>query len=198
MGRPRTFDEKRVIDDAMRVFWEQGYEATSIDALIDRTGLSRSSMYLAFGSKRGLFDSALERYLDLWIGSMLESLEVGRGGLDDVCAFFRGIEVALDAAADPELGCLMVNSIAELAWRDERMSEAGEGYRERLRKAFLRALRRAEHAGELSQDDCGSRARLLAALTLGAFLTQRGNPDLDDSRRLLGAIVDQVEAWRTG
>ena len=182
----------------MRVFWEQGYEATSIDELIDRTGLSRSSMYLAFGSKRGLFDSALERYLDLWIGSMLETLEGGRAGLDDVGAFFQGIAVALDdPAVDPELGCLMVNSIAELAWRDERMSAAGEGYRERLRKGFLRALRRAENAGELSRGDLGSRARLLAALTLGVFLTQRGNPDLDNSRRLLGAIVDEVEAWRT-
>lgn len=197
LGRHRAFEEDRVLDDAVRLFWEQGFEATSIEDVSERTGLSRSSIYQAFNSKRGLFDSALERYLDRWIGSLLETLESGRKGLDDVTGFFTGLADGLDdPGVDPELGCFMVNTIAELAWRDDRVSETGESYRDRLRRAFLRALRRARRRRELRPGDLDGRARLLAALTMGVFVTQRGNPNLEDSRHLVRAIVEQVEAWR--
>lgn len=62
-GRPRTFDEGEVLDAAMRVFWEHGYEATSISQLRAATGLSAASLYGAFGSKEGLFERSLERYV---------------------------------------------------------------------------------------------------------------------------------------
>jgi TetR/AcrR family transcriptional repressor of nem operon len=197
MPRPRAFDEARVLDEAMRAFWEQGYGATSIDDLTERTGLSRSSIYQAFGSKRRLFDAAIARYLDAWFGPTLHELETGSGGLDDVTGFFARLAAALDdPAADPRLGCLVVNSIGELAWRDDGLRRTGESYRGRLHLAFLAALGRARRRGELSEGSPEDRARVLVALTLGLFVTERGNPEVEDARLLARAVAAQVDGWR--
>jgi AcrR family transcriptional regulator len=63
MSRAREFDETEVIDKALQVFWQQGYEGTSLNDLLDATGLTKSSLYAAFGSKEDLFHRIVERYL---------------------------------------------------------------------------------------------------------------------------------------
>ncbi|MEO6714384.1 MAG: helix-turn-helix domain-containing protein, partial [Mycobacteriales bacterium] len=62
MGRPREFDMATALDAAVDVFWERGYESTSVADLEIATGLSRSSLYQAFGSKRTLYQASLDRY----------------------------------------------------------------------------------------------------------------------------------------
>ncbi len=62
MARSKEFSKDKVIEQAMRLFWEKGYEATSIRDLQKITGISSSSMYEAFGDKRGLYLAALERF----------------------------------------------------------------------------------------------------------------------------------------
>ncbi len=63
IGRPRIFDMEAVLEAAMLLFWEQGYEATSLAQLRETTGLSSASLYGAFGSKEGLFGKAVEHYI---------------------------------------------------------------------------------------------------------------------------------------
>ncbi len=63
MARPREFDRDQVVDRAVEVFWRQGFEATSIQDLVEATGLNRGSLYNTFGDKAGLFEAALERYM---------------------------------------------------------------------------------------------------------------------------------------
>ena len=63
MARPRTFDEGVVIARAAAAFGRLGYNACSVDDLVEVTGLQRASLYKAFGSKRGLFEKVLDRFL---------------------------------------------------------------------------------------------------------------------------------------
>jgi TetR/AcrR family transcriptional repressor of nem operon len=63
MGRPREFDEDQVLAQAHLLFAEQGYLGTSIDDLVNYTGLRRGSLYKAFGSKRNIFALVLERVI---------------------------------------------------------------------------------------------------------------------------------------
>jgi AcrR family transcriptional regulator len=62
-GRPRAFDEEEVLDVAMRLFWEHGFDGTSMSELTEAMGINRRSVYAAFGNKEALFTAALERYL---------------------------------------------------------------------------------------------------------------------------------------
>src|SRR5260370_32921723 len=62
-GRPRAFDEEEVLDVAMRLFWDHGFDGTSMSDLTEAMGINRRSAYAAFGNKEPLFPAALERYL---------------------------------------------------------------------------------------------------------------------------------------
>ncbi|WP_405573703.1 TetR/AcrR family transcriptional regulator [Streptomyces phaeochromogenes] len=64
IGRPRGFDTDEALEHAMRVFWEQGYEGASLTDLTNVMGITRTSMYAAFGNKEDLFRKALERYTE--------------------------------------------------------------------------------------------------------------------------------------
>lgn len=74
-GRPRNFEPDLVLENAMQLFWSQGYEATSLQDLLLATGLSKSSLYESFGNKQSLFEAAFTRYFDIRARQMRERLE---------------------------------------------------------------------------------------------------------------------------
>ena len=75
-GRPREFDRDDVLGHAMTLFWEKGFEASSLSDIVEATGLNKSSLYNAFGSKSELFSTALERYVAMRTGEITE--QIGR------------------------------------------------------------------------------------------------------------------------
>lgn len=197
MGRPRTYDTSAVVEAARDLFWEQGYEVTSVSDLEDRTGLGRSSLYQAFGSKHELFEVALRRYVQVEIEGMLSGLRQAGAGLEAIKGFFAGRARAFreDPSRTPR-GCLMVNSIAELATRDPGVGREAAAHWERLHQAFAAALTEAAARGELNPKDGGRRARLLASATMGVFLTARIDPV--EAADVCDAVAAEVASWRLG
>ncbi|MFI8929395.1 TetR/AcrR family transcriptional regulator [Streptomyces sp. NPDC053474] len=121
MARPRTFDEERALDAAMRAFWAKGYEATSTQDLCDATGLGRSSIYNTFTSKHDLFRRSLNRYIDTMSAPQAEILEdTERPGFDRIRALYsRVVDSEFEYREDDRsIGCLTVNTVVELARRD--------------------------------------------------------------------------------
>ena len=194
-GRPRAFDLQAVVHAARDMFSEHGPELTSIVDLERHTGLDRSSLYNAFGSKQGLFEAALRSYLEEGIESRLSALRQPEASLKTVAAFFVGM--ARTFRADPAQaarGCLMVNAVAELGARDPRTTLAGT-YRDAFRSAFLTALRQAAARGEISERRLTARARILASLTMGLFVTARIDPI--DAADVCRDVATEVESWAT-
>jgi AcrR family transcriptional regulator len=74
-GRPTGFDIERALDMAMRLFWERGYEGTSMADLSQKMGIHPSSIYAAFGDKQDLFALAAKRYIDVPAQYMVRALE---------------------------------------------------------------------------------------------------------------------------
>ncbi|GAB5517924.1 MAG: TetR/AcrR family transcriptional regulator [Rhodothermales bacterium] len=148
MGRPKAFDRTNVLEKAMQVFWRQGYEATSLQDLVEAMGINRFSIYAEFGDKRGLFLSALDYYDADRVTSTLGSLDREDASLADIRAFFERLA---HAATTPyaSQGCLVCNTMAECTTTDMDIATRSKHYVTRLRSVFRRALRHAQQRGEL-------------------------------------------------
>src|SRR5882762_1036593 len=77
MSRTPEFDREQVLDEALRAFWRNGYEATSLNDLLEATGLARQSLYNTFGDKHGLFLASLRRYTEAGVGHLSGALGGG-------------------------------------------------------------------------------------------------------------------------
>lgn len=176
MGRPRQFDEDAVLDAASEIFWARGYEATSTRELTACTGLTPSSIYAAFGDKRGLFRRALDHYLARLRRKMARLDEAGSPGRA-IAGFFQ--DTIDQSLADPaQRGCMLVNSALEATPQEPELREAVAGEL-RLIEAFFRdRIAAAQRGGEIpaacSADDA---ARQLLTLLLGLRVLARVRPE---------------------
>jgi TetR/AcrR family transcriptional regulator, transcriptional repressor for nem operon len=193
-GRPRAYELSAVVEAAGDLFWDRGYEMTSIGDLEVRTGLDRSSIYHAFGNKHTLFEAALRCYVEENIDARLGGMRQADAGLASVVTFFAGMAQAFRTEPRAARGCLMVNTIAELGSRDPRAVRAATDYRDRFREAFATALRQAAAQGEVDAERIRPRAELLTAMTMGLFLTAR--IDLVDATDVCNSVAAEVASWR--
>jgi TetR/AcrR family transcriptional regulator, transcriptional repressor for nem operon len=176
MARPREFDPDTALESAMQVFWAKGYEATSLDDLCDATGLSRSSLYAAFGDKRDLLLQSLERYSDRGAARFEAALAVPpirialRKLLDD---FIDQI-----VAGPGRRGCFIGNCAAELARGDREAMARVRHSLARNEAIFGAALLQAKARGELpASADPEALARFLTSGFQGLRLVGKANPD---------------------
>lgn len=112
-GRPRTFDEERVLNRAIDLFSSSGFSAAGISALSHATGLTAGSLYKAYQDKEGIFAKALDRYIarrEAEVAEMLNRAENGRAGIAGLLRLYA----RLSQGKDGKLGCLLVAGIAEL------------------------------------------------------------------------------------
>ncbi|MBB1031366.1 TetR/AcrR family transcriptional regulator [Dietzia sp. SLG310A2-38A2] len=142
MGRTQGFDTAAAVRRARQVFWESGYEDAAIPALESATGLNRSSIYNAFGSKRGLFDAAVDSYLDEVIRPLLQPLTetpVAPGAIVEYLARLRSAFLNEGSSASAN-GCLLINSANAPIARDAAVREVVAAYRQELRSAIGRGV----------------------------------------------------------
>ena len=151
MPRPKEFSPDEALAKAMEVFWAQGYEATTVQDLVDAMGINRFSLYDTFGDKRSLFLSALDRYGASIANESLSALEGAEDGMAAIRAFFLG-QVERFSGEEGRRGCLMANCTAELAGRDDDAAERSRRALEGIQRAFRSALGRAQVAGDIGPD----------------------------------------------
>ncbi len=188
MPRPRGFDADGALDSCLDLFWSKGYEATSLDDLCDATGLSRSSLYAAFGNKRNLLLKTINRYAERRAPSIAAILD---GPLPIRAAFAALADRFIDqiVAGPGRRGCFLGNCAAELPRSDRlAMKQVRQGLAG-TEQAFASALARAKARGELrEQADVKTLARFLTAAFQGLRLVGKVNPD----RASLKAIAETM------
>lgn len=146
MGRPKTFCREEALDKATDLFWERGYESTSIQELLDHLGIGRASLYDTFGSKHEMYCEVMRRYRER-LEQYLAPLESADSPRAAIRGFFQGVVEA--QAREESKGCLMLKSAVMTSSQDEASRQMVLEFTARMDQAFLTALRRAEELGEI-------------------------------------------------
>jgi TetR/AcrR family transcriptional regulator, transcriptional repressor for nem operon len=141
MPRPRTHSRKSLISDAMMQFWRHGFAATSMDDLVRSTGVSRHGIYSEVSGKDALFSACLNAYRDEFVTPAFVVVEQSGATLDAVMEFFNVQIGRGEAAGLLGLGCLMANTMTEVAPHDDGVRRLVEQHNERLRSGFRLALK---------------------------------------------------------
>jgi TetR/AcrR family transcriptional repressor of nem operon len=176
MGRTKTFDTAQVVRAARGVFWAHGFEDTSLPALQEATGLSTSSIYHSFGSKRGLFDAAVESYLDevarpRWRPLVAETVD--RGALADYLSSLRGV-LLTPGTFPADHGCLLIRSASGAIAADEVVARTVRAYCDELRAAIGRGVDASRP--DLDPASRGTLAQACTGLVIAAFSLVRVDP----------------------
>ena len=181
MGRPREFDMQAALQAALLVFWRSGYAATSLDDLTAAMGLSRSSFYGAFGTKHDVVLAGVKLYVDGIYADLQALAAAEHAPLDCI----RGVVGNLAKPRGNGNGCLLVNSIAELAPDDVDVCEIARMQVDRVTRLLQGLLAKAGHKSEASEQ----LSNTLIACAFGAStLRKAGIPEV-----ALAGLLAQVD-----
>lgn len=193
-GRPKNFDRSVALRQAMKLFWERGYEGASFDDLTAAMGISPSSFYNSFGSKERLYQEATEAYMALagkWFVGELNA------DTDTKTAFHRLLTAAAREFTRKDLptGCMISLACTQVAPALTCLRDAMIGYREAAQEAMAARIRRGIDAGDVpSGTDVEALAAFYSALSRGLAVQARDGA----SRERLQEIVEVgMRAWPT-
>lgn len=184
------FDTEEALDLFLNVFWEKGYKATTTKELARVAGISESSLFHTFRSKRDIYVSSLKRYNEkrkLWI----EKMESNESALEGIKEYWRTIG---NLAADPSKtrGCMITNATIEVTG-DPEFLEYLQSVHTRYDTQFKQELDRAVALGELSADaDTTALAQFLACSLQGLRLLARVSPSEEKVNNILNMTMSTV------
>ncbi|MFB5679002.1 TetR/AcrR family transcriptional regulator [Paenibacillus terreus] len=175
MARIREFDEQKALTEAMHLFWEKGYEATSLSDLTTRMGIQKPSIYAAFGDKSSLFEAALRKYNQLHAMNVRSKLNKTASVKEAFKLLFS--EGAFSDNMMMQNGCFCVNTMVELAPHDSRFEVLTREHQQYLAVIFEETIKRGIASGELQTGiDCKATAHALVASFIGITVLKKSNP----------------------
>lgn len=188
LGRPREFDLDQALENALHVFWEKGYEGASMSDLTEAMGITRPSLYAAFGNKEELFRKALDRYLDGPAG-------YAKLALRQITA--RSVVEALlygevDAVTDPECpaGCLSVNGALTGGDTAESIKQELRTRRAEWEDDLRLRLEQAKAEGDLpAAADAAVLARYLTTMMQGIAVQAVGGTRREDLKKIVEMVL---------
>ena len=188
MPRTKQFDPDAALDSAMRLFWKRGFEATSVQELVDATGLSRSSLYSTFGDKQQLYLAALDRYRRHAGGRLMADLHraSARAGIE--CYLWRVVEETQDEKGDS--GCFMTNATVERGPIDHETGDQVRQSRNGMVAAFTQAVQRAQAEGDVAAEkDAQALGAFLASTVYGLRTLARTRPPHQTLDRVVASAL---------
>jgi TetR/AcrR family transcriptional regulator, transcriptional repressor for nem operon len=185
MARPAEFDRTKALEAAMKLFWARGYSTTSLPDLLVAMGIARSSFYASFKTKRAVFIECLELFGD----RTLAMVEDNRGKMPAANlprAFFEA--TLLDVSRrKAHQGCMMVNTVLELADVDQELNQLATKKLGAIENAFKRAFEQAQSDGQLGTTRT---AQELASMVMTINLGLRVQSRQKQSTQQLKSIID--------
>jgi AcrR family transcriptional regulator len=191
-GRPRSFDRAGALKRAMDVFWEHGYEATSISDLTVAMDINSPSLYAAFGSKEGLFREAVAYYNDTLGATAAAELREQPTARDAISAVLRHHASVFCEPGNPR-GCMIVLAANACSDRARSVHEFLAGLRMELERDFTERIQRGITDGDVPADaDAASIAAFYNTVNHGMAIQAR---DGADTHKLSAIAEAAISAW---
>ena len=174
MARPRSFDPDEALDLARDVFWQNGFQGTSLDDITAATGLAKPSLYAAFGDKNALFLKFLDRYHASIVANAERALSQGPSARDAIERWLTGF-VPYCSGTKGIRGCLSVNTAADGISDQKDVRDRVERFNRKLEQLLSNRLR-ADRAQFSDAFDPDAAAHTIMAIYLGLMIMAKDAP----------------------
>ncbi|WP_424963303.1 TetR/AcrR family transcriptional regulator [Ekhidna sp.] len=183
MPKSITFDREKVVENVMELFWKKGYNGTSMQDLVNVTGLNRSSFYNSFGDKFSLFEEALKQYQQRQNEMLQESFAGAKSPKQAIISLFKGISD--DIRSGNQKGCMLTSCASEMS-DDPKIRDFLIDNMDRVVDAFNTLIQQAQEKGEISYSkESRTLALYLFSCLQGLRITSKIEPNLE-------AVTDEI------
>jgi len=191
-GRPRTFDERLVLDQITDLFWHRGLAGTSLDAISTATGLARPSLYTAFGNKEAMYRASFRNFVARVDAEMTDIVQ-SPGSVQSVLLRIFDVLVRLYTHEHSQRGCFVLCTATAAASENADIRGALRDMLEHVDSRFTRVLEQAKHRNDLSPDtDVPALGAVLAAISHTIAVRARAGITAEELRALANAMVPVV------
>ena len=190
-GRPVSFDRDEVLEQAMRVFWEKGFDGSSMNDLTVAMGIASPSLYAAFGSKENLYRATLEHYMALHKATILRIMELPTA-YESIEGLLR-YAVTVFSRTDFPGGCMLEQTAGEANGISPELVASLCELRAANDENFLTRLRKGIEDGDVTAGtDIRAVATFYATVRKGLSLSARGGAG---PAELNSVVTSGMVAW---
>ena len=190
MARKKQFGINDVMHKAMVAFWNHGYNATSLQVLVECMGINRASLYNTFGDKYSLFIETLHSYRLVYLNPFFAEKMKVYSPREAILTLFEEISARV-LKGEEQNGCFMINTALELSPHDEKVAKiVSQSFAYIEKNVFRKMIERGQASGEISKSVVPiATARALLSLFIGLRVLSRSRPE----KASLQSIANQVE-----
>ncbi len=177
-GRPKVFDRDAALDKAMTLFWQHGYEATSLADLVEATGAKAPTLYAEFVNKEGLFRAVLDRYISRFAAKHEALLFDDAKTVDQALRDYFTAVATCFTSKDTPAGCFMINTSAALAASSTDIANTIKSRHAVQEQTLTQFLQQRQQRGELhAQGNVLQLAQFLNCVLQGMSISAREGAD---------------------
>ncbi|MDF3007762.1 MAG: TetR/AcrR family transcriptional regulator [Enterobacter kobei] len=194
-GRPKVFDREATLDRAMALFWQHGYEATSLADLVEATGAKAPTLYAEFTNKEGLFRAVLDRYVSQFAAKHKAALFCDDKSVEQAIEDYLTALAHCFASKDTPAGCFLINTSATVSASSEQIACAVRSRHAQEEAMLLEFLTQRQAKGELpSHTDLPALTAFLSCLIQGMSVSAREGASTE---ALLQIVTTTLSLWPT-
>lgn len=173
-GRPKVFDREAALDKAMTLFWQYGYEATSLSDLVEATGAKAPTLYAEFVNKEGLFRAVLDHYISRFASKNEACLFCEEQTLIEALRNYFTAVATCFTSKDTPAGCFMINTSAALAASSKEIAKTIKSRHAVQEQTLSQFLQLRQARGEIpAEKNVAELALFLGCILQGMSISAR-------------------------
>lgn len=187
-GPAKQFDREEALSGAMTLFWAKGFEATSMQELVQAMGVNRASLYDTFGNKQAIYNQALDRYCSFTETHVSQMFAQTDSPLQSIQQFLMHLAGSSDGMG--ENGCFVNNAAVELAPHDPEIAEKVKAFWQRIEDVLTQVLDNARQQKEISvRSNSRDMACFINTVLQGMAVRSKTGVDLESARKTIELVM---------